>query len=225
MTYKALQSELRALQLDIFGAFHPTPDDKAPTGTKTLLLLGPLEPGFWPNFTDTPEYQDGAPDPLDRWSKRIINPWAKANNATAIFPSDGPPFAPFIQWAKSSGRAWASPVGLLVHDVAGLFVSYRAAIALPAFIDLPKGSYNPCDTCQKPCLTACPVNALADGYDVARCKSHLNKPAGKICMETGCLVRKACPSGQKYGRLPEQSAFHMAAFNPDDPTLDLDTPR
>ncbi|WP_456387100.1 ferredoxin [Profundibacter sp.] len=225
MTYKALQSGLRSLQLEIFGAFHTAPEDNAPSGTKTLLLLGPYEPGFWPHFTASPEYLDGAADPLDRWSKRIITPWANSQNASAIFPSDGPSFAPFIQWAKNSGRAWGSPVGLLVHDVAGLFVSYRAAVALHVQIDLPNTGQNPCITCSKPCLTACPVNALTGEYDVARCKSHLNTPTGKACMETGCLVRTACPAGHSYGRLPQQSAFHMAAFNPDDPTPDPDTPR
>lgn len=211
MTYKALQSSLNALHLEIFGGFHPTP-----TGAKTLLLLGPHEPGFWPHFTGSPEYRDGNPDPLDRWSKRVIAPWAVEQNATAQFPSDGPPYAPFIDWAHQTGRAWASPVGMLVHDRAGLFVSYRAAITLPIYIELPKTGAAPCTTCvSQPCLTACPVNALSpQGYDVPACKVHLNTPVGKPCMETGCLVRNACPAGRNYGRLAEQSAFHMAAFNP-----------
>lgn len=229
MSYAALQSSLRVQQLDIFGAFHPLAADTLPSGTKTLLLLGPHEPEFWPNFTASPEYRDGTPDPLDRWSKRVVTPWAAAQNATALFPSDGPPYAPFIQWARRSGRTWESPVGLLVNDVAGLFVSFRAAVALPVHIDLPATGPNPCVTCAKPCQTACPVNALtggdAGGYDVATCKSYLNSAAGNACMETGCLVRSACPAGQQYGRLAEQSAFHMAAFNPDDPTPDPDPPR
>lgn len=225
MSYSALQSELNTLQLDIFGAFHPAADDAAPKGTKTLLMLGPHEPGFWPTFTASPEYNDGAPDPLDRWSKRVVTAWAITQNATALFPSDGPPYPPFIRWALRSGRAWASPVGPLVHDVAGLFVSYRATVALPVHIDLPVLGTNPCTTCDKPCQTACPVDAMTGTYDVAACKSHLNTSAGKSCMETGCLVRSACPAGAKYGRLPQQSAFHMAAFNPDDPTFDLNSSR
>lgn len=225
MSYQALQSALNALHLDVFGALHPAADDATPEGAKTLLLLGPHEPGFWPNFTASPDYHDGAADPLDRWSKRVVTPWVEQQNATPLFPSDGPPYPPFIRWAKRSGRAWVSPVGLLVHDVAGLFVSFRAAVALPVHIDLPTTGPCPCTACDKPCQTACPVGALTDSYDVATCKSYLNTPAGKSCMETGCLVRKACPAGVNYGRLPQQSAFHMAAFNPDDPTFDPDTPR
>ena len=216
MSYAALQSSLQALHLDIFGAFHPMPQDQAPEGGKTLLLVGPYEPGFWGKFKTAPEFSDRLPDPLDRWSKRVITPWATAQNATALFPSDGPPYAPFIAWAKRSGRAWLSPVGMLVHDHAGLFVSYRVAIALPTHIALPKTGPNPCTGCKsRPCLTACPVSALSDNeYDVAACKGYLNGSNGKSCMESGCLVRRSCPAGKTYARSPEQSAFHMAAFNP-----------
>jgi len=215
MSYAALQSSLQALHLDIFGAFHPMPQDQAPEGGKTLLLVGPYEPGFWGKFKTAPEFSDRLPDPLDRWSKRVITPWATAQNATALFPSDGPPYAPFINWAKRSGRAWVSPVGMLVHDHAGLFVSYRAAIALPMKIALPPTGQNPCNSCEtRPCQTTCPVNALSTGYNVSACKSYLNGPNGHDCMETGCLVRRTCPVGRKYARLPEQSAFHMASFNP-----------
>ncbi len=216
MTYIDLQSSLQALHLDIFGAFHPKPEDDAPTGTKTLLLLGPHEPGFWGHFTASHEYQDGFPDPLDRWSKRIVNHWAAQMGAQAVFPSDGPPYAPFTNWATTSGRAWISPVGLLVHDLAGLFVSYRAAVFLPEKIALPPLPQTPCNDCQhSPCLSSCPVDALKpDSYDIAACKAHLTTKKGEICMKTGCLVRQACPAGHGYGRLAKQSAFHMAAFNP-----------
>lgn len=225
MRYQAVLQSLRALQLDIFGGFHPTPDDATPMGCKTLLLLGPHEPGFWFKFTTSAEFLDGGPDPLDRWSKSVVTPWASRHNATALFPSDGPPYPAFTRWARRSGRAWNSPVGLLVHDVAGLFLSYRAAIALPVIIELPATGSNPCQSCHKPCQSACPVDAMANEYNVARCKTHLKTGAGVACMETGCLVRTACPAGQGYGRLAEQSAFHMAAFNPDDTPTDPNTPR
>ena len=216
MRYAGLQSSLQVQHLDIFGAFHPTLLDQAPDGCKTLLLIGPYEPGFWDTFKVSPEFSDGLPDPLDRWSKRIITPWAIIRNATALFPSNVPPYAPFIAWAKRSGRAWPSPVGMLVHGHAGLFVSYRAAIAMPANITLPKTGTNPCVICKlRPCLTACPVKALSDSeYDVAACKGYLNGSNGKSCMESGCHVRRSCPAGKTYVRSSEQSAFHMAAFNP-----------
>ena len=184
-------------------------------GGETILLLGPYEPGFWAAYTNTSEACDGAADPIDRWSKRVIGALAQRWGGVAEFPSDGPPYPPFQAWARTSGRAWDSPVGMLVHDTAGLWVSYRGAIRLPCLLDLPGTYANPCLTCDAPCLTVCPVDALGpNGYDVPACKSHLKTKDQADCMTLGCAVRRTCPVSQTYGRLPEQSAFHMKAFNP-----------
>jgi epoxyqueuosine reductase len=212
---QAVLAAANAVHLDIAGAFHPRPDQGCPPGTGTLLLLSPLEPQFWPAFTDSGEYRDGAPDPMDRWSARVTGQLARDLGATALFPFGGPPFHPFYSWALASGRAWASPVRLLVHDRAGLFISYRGALALPGRMELPPPSdAMPCTTCaDKPCLSACPIGALgADGYDVPACRAHIAGNAGRDCVEGGCLVRRACPVSARHGRLPEQSAFHMKAF-------------
>ncbi|RYG92597.1 ferredoxin [Loktanella sp. IMCC34160] len=183
-----------------------------PKGAQSLILLAPDEPAFWPRMTDSPEWQDGRSDPIDRWSKRIIGSLAQTLGGTAIFPSDGPPYAPFFTWALQSGRCWASPVNLLVHDVAGLFISFRGAIALPYALPSNSGT-RPCDTCAQPCLAACPVGALTDaGYDVPACHAHLDATEGADCLTRGCLVRRACPVGQDR-RLPEQSAYHMGRFH------------
>ena len=56
---------------------------------------------------------------------------AARSAATALFPFGGPPWLPFPAWARRTGRAWDSPVGLLVQRRPGLFVSYRGALALP----------------------------------------------------------------------------------------------
>lgn len=215
MTWAALQAAARAAGLALRGAFHPGPRDAAPAGSGTLVLLGPDEPRFWPPFTRSPEYLDGAPDPLDRWSKRVAGELAAAFGGEAVFPYDGPPYAPFLHWAARGGQAWVSPVGLLVDAQAGLWISYRAALALPALLDLPPAPEPVCDTCaDRPCAGACPVGALAPGggYDVAACKAHLATPEGADCRQEGCRVRRACPVSARFGREPAQSAFHMRAF-------------
>lgn len=209
MTYAQLETTARDVQLDVFGLLHPAAGE-------TVLLLGPHEPGFWAVFTASPEYSDGAPDPLDRWSKRVIGQLALDWGGQAVFPSDGPPYPPFITWAVASGRSWPSPVGMLVHDRAGLMGSYRGAVTLRRHVQPPPTTGAPCDTCQtQPCRSACPVNALTGAqYDVARCKGHLSSPAGAECLSQGCAARRACPLSASYGRLAAQSAFHMKAFHP-----------
>jgi epoxyqueuosine reductase len=203
-----------AHHLSVLGGFAAGPEDGLPRGTKTLLLLGPQEPGFWPHLTAQPEW-DGKPDPVDRWSRRIIGTMACDLGAKALFPFGGPPYRPFYQWALKSGRCWDSPVRLLVHDMAGLFVSFRGALALKGVVDLPPPPPKPCESClQKPCLVACPVGALTlAGYDVPKCHAHLDTQPGKDCMTIGCAVRRTCPLSLAYARMPEQSAYHMGQFH------------
>ncbi|WP_300518999.1 ferredoxin [Aliiroseovarius sp.] len=194
-------------QLELFGALHDEGE--------TVVLLGPHEQGFWAVFSASAEYLDGAPDPLDRWSKRVIGALAAAWGGTAVFPSDGPPYPPFFRWARKSGRAWPSPVAMLVHDRAGLMVSYRGAVRLPGLAALPGTGPNPCTRCEdKPCRTACPVAALsARLYDTGKCHAFLDTAPGQDCMTHGCAARRACPVSESYGRLPQQSHFHMRAFH------------
>lgn len=215
MTYAQLEQAALARCLTVLGGFYPGPDDGAPKGCKTLLLLGPDEPAFWPHLRAAPEGQDGLPDPVDRWSARVIGDWAAdMQGAQALFPFGGPPHLPFFQWATRTGRLHPSPILFLVHDRAGLFVSIRGALALRDKIDLPAPPPSPCVTCtDRPCLSACPVNALSlQKYDVPLCKSHITTQDSAQCMTTGCAARRACPVSRRFGRLPAQSAYHMQRF-------------
>lgn len=204
-----------ATNLEVFGAFHPTTNDGAPQKTRTLILLGPKEPGFWRAIQDSEEWQDRRPDPIDRWSTRVISDLGQTLGATALFPFGGPPYQPFISWALTSGRAWTSPVGILVHDRAGLMVSYRGALAFEHAIELPDAPSSPCNTCATTdCLAACPAGAMsADGYDVPMCHRFLDTSEGQECLGSGCLVRRSCPVSRTYERQPEQSAYHMSLFH------------
>lgn len=213
-TLAGIEAVLAPHRLEVLGGFAVTPDEPGfPAGTRTLLLIGPAEPGFWAHLTSQPEW-DGGPDPVDRWSRRVIGRIACDLQAKALFPFGGPPYHPFYRWALRSGQVWDSPVRLLVHARQGLMVSFRGALALKEEVDLPAPAYRPCDGCPAPCLTACPAGALTGaGYDVPACHAFLDRPGGKNCMTGGCLVRRACPVSLTYARLPEQSAYHMGQFH------------
>ena len=214
MSYALVSRAAQAQALDLLGGFHPETDEKQLEGFGTVLLLGPREPGFWGSFTQSREYRDGTPNPMDRWSARVLTGLAVAFNAQPFFPFGGPPYRPFYQWALRTGRCHPSPISLLVHDNAGLFVSFRGALALQQRLDLPPAPPNPCSACtRKPCQSACPVSAFENGtYAVNKCQAYLAQPQGAACMSQGCAARRACPVSATYGRVAAQSALHMQAF-------------
>ena len=214
MSYTNIENAAAQHGIAIYGGFHGDKSDGLPSGHQTLLMLGPSA-DFWPNFKTTPEYLKGQPDPIDRWSTRILNKLARDHSATPFLPFGGPPYAPFFSWALKTKRAWSSPVGMLVHDITGLMVSYRGALSLSGRLDLPATPKKPCNLCAKPCLSACPVNALSaeHGYNTVVCHAHLSTSAGKTCVSEGCLARRACPVSTGANRTVEQSAHHMSYFH------------
>lgn len=213
VTLAQIESMAALHYLSVLGGFACQDDETLPKGTRSVLMLGPREPGFWAHIRSQPEW-NGAPDPMDRWSRRVIGTMACDLGAKALFPFGGPPWQPFYSMALRTGRVWESPVRILVQADQGLLVSFRGALAVRDVIDLPPVVPRPCDACAKPCLAACPVAALtADGYDVPACHQYLDTETGANCMNFGCGVRRACPLSESYARLPEQSAYHMGQFH------------
>lgn len=217
MTYTRITQAAEADGLIVMGALHPRAAKAKGVDHGTLVLVG-AGAGFWAAFSASDEARDGTPDPIDRWSKRVIGALARRFGAAAFYPSDGPPYPPFIDWALKSGRAFSSPTGMLVHDGVGLMISYRGALLFPNEFPVPPGSAaSPCASCaDQPCTTACPVGALSGAapYDVVACHAFLDSSPGESCMMQGCAARRACPLSRGAGRKPEQSALHMKAFHP-----------
>jgi hypothetical protein len=196
------------------GAFHPGPEDGAPDGVATLVLVGARGDALWRVFPASPEYADGAADPLDRWSRRVLDAVAAGLGARAFYPFGGPPWQPFQRWAARGEGAHASPVGMQVSAGRGLWISYRGALGFAGRLETaPPERRNPCGGCPAPCATACPVDAFAGGrYDVPRCVAHITAPEGAECRRRGCLARRACPPGAAAAPPEAQCGFHMDAF-------------
>ena len=122
MTYEEFEQRAREAALIVLGGFHPDPGFEpgtVPDGTGTILMLGPDEPVFWDVFTNGTEYADGAPDPLNRWSERVVGQLAELFGGTALYPFGPPPYAPFMRFAEAARNLHRSPVGLTVHPEAG----------------------------------------------------------------------------------------------------------
>lgn len=219
-SYDSLRRRAESLGLAVRGAFHPAPGEFAlllpekPAGT--ILLLGFTGSRQWDLFMRSAEAGDGKPDPLDRWSRRVVGLLARESAAQDVYPNGSPPQLPFQRLAVRCEPVHQSPIGLLIHAQWGLWHAYRGALVLPERIELPPvvASAHPCVTCTaQPCLSSCPVQAFRAGsFDAAACLEHLGTAAGADCRERGCRARRACPVGRAFGYVEQQSQFHMHAF-------------
>jgi hypothetical protein len=184
-------------------------------------MVGQVGPECWEAFAGSAFAKDGLPDPMDRWSQAIAEELASSCGGVALLPGQGPPWAPFQQWALRIGEGLeSSPLGLQLHPEFGLWHAWRFALALPwvlptdvaDFSDAAPGGI--CARCVgQPCLNACPVEAFSpSGFDAGRCTQHLDSEAGQDCRDGGCRARAACPVGTGHRYTPAQAAFHLAAF-------------
>ena len=219
--FKAILAATEAEGLASRGAFHVVASDAVPPFpdgalSATLVLVGNAGPGMWSVFEASDEANDGGPDALDRWSRRVVTRLAHSLGGAAHFPFGGPPWLPFIRWAQRAGPVHPSPIGPLVHPDYGLWHAYRGAIAFRERVVLPPRDdrASPCDTCTgRPCLSSCPVGAFSvDGYDAEGCVAHISRPDGALCLGAGCLARHACPVGRTAAYAAPQAAVHMRAF-------------
>jgi len=183
---------------------------------RTIVLAGMVGRDGWEAFAASPEASDGLADPLDRWSRRVIEALARELGAKALFPFGGPPFWPFQQWARRAEPVHPSPIGIVIHPRYGLWHSYRGALGFREAFDIPELTVvpSPCESCSgRWCLKTCPVGAFSGAdYDVAACVGHLQSAAGGDCMGGGCRARRACPVGAEHAYGVEQANFIMRAF-------------
>ena len=100
--YAAIALAAQAAALDVMGGVH---EDGG-----TIILLGPSQ-GFWPLLKKAPEWLDGAVDPVDRWSRRVIGKLAAALEAEPLFPFGGPPYLPFFALGHGVRPRMAEPRG------------------------------------------------------------------------------------------------------------------
>ena len=222
-TEQDLRAALSAHGLSLRGGFTPVATDGlAPLAdgqpVAVVWMVGVIGSTFWPHFKASPFFNDGLPDPLDRWSRAIGEELAARFSGRTLFPFDGPPYHPFQRWADRAEPTQSSRMMLRIHPEHGLWHAYRFALALPTApahnTSLPTPAPDLCAACNgQPCLQACPVGAYTgESFLLEVCANHLHSGQGAQCMQGGCLARRACPvaSDKRYSQ--EHAAFHMQAF-------------
>ncbi len=222
ITVQAIADALQPHGLIVCGAFNSTeqaPLPALPDGqpARALVLVGNAGSALWPVLSASPEHLDDMPDALDRWSQRVGERYARQFGAHAVYPFAGPPYQPFLNWARRCQGLRPSRLGLSIHPEYGLWHAYRFALLLPSplrTLPPPLPHTDICARCEsQACLEACPVDAFSDvGYAVDACVDFLHRHADAGCHSHGCDARLACPVGAEYRYQPAHARFHMAAF-------------
>jgi ferredoxin len=207
--YAAITAELAPHGLLPRGGFHTLAYDGL--DGETVVLVGHAGPAMFRAFAAA---RRDVENPLDYWSREVIGAVATRLGAVALYPFEKP-LRPFQQWGVRAESLHQSPIGVSIHPEWGLWHGWRGALLFRDRLELPRRAErpSPCDACaDKPCLTACPVEAFRPaGFDADRCRGHV-RGAGADCRDFGCQARHACPVGRAYAYEPAQAAFHMAAY-------------
>ncbi|MEM9277378.1 MAG: hypothetical protein AAGA76_02250 [Pseudomonadota bacterium] len=210
---------LGALELQ---ALHCPVDRQDFTG-KPALLIGNQGPVMWEVLTASEEFADNLADPMNRWTKRILDKLAVDASCDVFFPFDEP-YWPFQRIAQSAMNVKPSPLGILIHSEFGLWHAMRGVLIfekshefashISVLASAADNLIHPCDSCEdKPCLTTCPVGAFTgEELKVQSCFGHLDSGTLPNCMDLGCRARNACPVGNDHRYHTDQVRFHMKSY-------------
>lgn len=155
--------------------------------------------------------------PIDEYSVRTVERWLTqtlpAARARFVFPQSlGSQRIGLQSLGRIAGWHRPAPFMVGIDAVWGSWFAYRAAILidtdLPASAPVDNGY--PCDSCtDKPCIAACPTNALASGtFNLAACNAGRLAP-DSVCA-LGCTARSACQVGAEH-RYDDSQIRHSAA--------------
>lgn len=222
-----LDQSLGALGMARFGRFtiesRHCPKGREAIAGRDAFLIGNAGGRMWEVFSRSGFLSDGEPHPMDRWTRDGVTTLCAEFGFDPLFPFEKP-FWPFQQFAIAATGMKSSPLGLLIHPEYGLWQAYRAVLVLGAsqksrsqisgLAGHDEKLIHPCDNCvDKPCLSACPVEAFTGTtLEADLCRTHLASGEDPDCMGIGCRARAACPVGKAYEYPQAQVQFHMRSF-------------
>jgi len=189
-------------------------------GARAAVIVGSGGPAFFDLFAaGSAEASDGAPHPLDRYTRRVAGAAAAAALAplaaahAVFYPFDGAePLIPFQRLGRAAGLGGPGPLALQIHPVFGPWWAYRALVVVDRELPAQPPIGDGCAGCDAPCEAACPAHAVARaGFAVAAC--HSRRLTAEPC-RLSCAARIACVRGPSHRYTDAQLAFHMAASMP-----------
>lgn len=203
-------------------------DNKAPaqksaarvlSGCKSIILIGFGGSAFWKIFQgyleSNPDFKEKHEDLIDNYTLMVFEEISHALkgsgvNHKAVFPFGASGTAVnFLALGEAAGAGVPSLLGILLHPEFGPWVSLRGAVLTDTSFtsqDGPLKGFDPCPSCEKPCISACPASTISEsGWDWESCMRF--RLADETC-SGNCASRRACPYGKDLQYTDEQLAYH-----------------
>lgn len=150
----------------------------------------------------------GGDNPIDDYSIQTISEWFAQHAPNRHYRILYPGKQPIGLQALGQLAGWHHPAPFKVgiDGEWGSWFAYRAVVIAESNFrpDLAVDRNNPCQPCSaKPCISACPAAAMADGdFALGKCLDY-RQQADSRCAHT-CLARLACPVGSEHRYTPAQ---------------------
>jgi epoxyqueuosine reductase len=140
--------------------------------------------------------------PIDDYTVRVVDSWLAeqlpGRAYRIIYPGEQPVGLQAL--GKLAGWHHTSPFMVGIDAEWGSWYAYRAAVLIDFQFQTfsPINRESPCNTClSKPCISACPADALAGGsFALGRCSSY--RLSENSACATSCLARETCPVGAQH---------------------------
>jgi epoxyqueuosine reductase len=170
------------------------------TSYNTVVIIGHSGSKIWPRVEADLAVCD---EPVDQFSIKTVNEafseLAKNSTCEIIYP--GSTQIPLQKLGKFCGWGESSWLGINIYKPFGTWYAFRAVLL--STLELPQVAMeqykSPCLSCvDKPCLTACPVNAPGEPgeFDLNGCVNY-RLSSNSDCANT-CLARYACPEAKDF---------------------------
>ena len=190
-------------------------------GARSAILIGSGGREFFDRFVAETLPGDGAPNPLDRFTRETIERIVRETLARSrvgqrvLFPfrvESDTEVIPFQRLGRAAGLGAPGPLGLQIHPEYGPWWAYRALLVLDEEAPPVAPVGDGCDGCDAPCVEACPAHAVqVTGFIVDAC--HARRLTAPAC-HLSCAARIRCVRGPQHRYSEGQLAFFMAASMP-----------
>lgn len=174
---------------------------------RAAVVIGNGGRAFWEAARATP-----GEHPLDRFAEERVEEAARAVDGVGaiLYPHRfaAEPVS-FLDLALCAGLGSRSLLGILIRPDYGTWFGLRAAILVEADVaPSPPLSFDPCPSCAKPCIGACPAGAVSagSGWNIPVCAAH--RLRGDDCA-AGCHSRIACIYGREHAYDEREQRHHQ----------------